>query len=118
MNIFFAMLIASVFSTVSGTVVLNNTNYSSNYIMPYATVELIPEGGNYVMTAETDENGTFVFDEIKSGDYTLSVSSEGYDEVRMPVTIRGGVIDLGFISLDEEAGFDEYAANALTGMDE
>ena len=43
-----------------------------------------------VVDAMTDEDGTFVFDELDPGQYTLSVQKEGYYVDRKSVTAISG----------------------------
>ena len=47
----------------------------------------------------TDLNGMFTINDVPVGDYTLTVSSVGYDPINQEVTVEEGTNDVGSLSL-------------------
>lgn len=55
-----------------------------------ATVTLFRDGSDEIATAKTAENGSFAFPGVSPGSYTLVISTEGYLEGRIEVTLKVG----------------------------
>lgn len=49
------------------------------------------------------KDGSFIFNNIPSGDYTLTVSLVGYELITQPVSVKDSAIDAGTIALNNEA---------------
>lgn len=67
------------YAMITGSVVDANTGEA----IPNATVEL----SELEASATTDEYGTFIFEDIEAGTYTLSVQADGYEEVEQSVEV-------------------------------
>jgi iron complex outermembrane recepter protein len=48
------------------------------------------------LSAETDENGAYQFNDIKNGTYTVVTHIEGFSDKAQPVTVAGGIGKLDF----------------------
>ena len=68
---------------------------------PIREVTVIIEGNNFSNNTETDENGFFTFENISSGDYTLTFEKEDYETKTMDIALgEGEVKDVGIITLE------------------
>lgn len=70
------------FSAIEGTVY----DAASGKSLSNASVVLIPSS----RTLQTNENGTFIFEKLDPGQYTLSVQKEGYYVDRKSVSAVSG----------------------------
>jgi len=69
---------------------------------PLRGVAVIIEGNNFSDNTETNEDGFFTFENVLSGNYTLTFEKEGYKTQTMDITIgEGEVKDLGIITLEQ-----------------
>lgn len=71
--------------------------------VPFANVFLL----NTTSGGTTDENGTFFFKTNLTGEYTLSVSSVGYQKVLRTVSLSGAAISFDITLIPEEVKFSE-----------
>ena len=56
------------------------------------------------MTVVTDANGTFLFEDVPTGEYELTVDGDGYEDVVVGVTVTSeGTTDLGLMQAETEA---------------
>ncbi|GAB3531206.1 hypothetical protein GCM10027443_13020 [Pontibacter brevis] len=85
---------AAVFGTVKGA--------SDATALPGATVILENNTGNPNATV-TDSEGKFRFERVAPGQYTLQVNYLGYQSLTRPVQLEGKSLDVGTLSLQEEA---------------
>ncbi|MFD2999230.1 outer membrane beta-barrel protein [Pontibacter toksunensis] len=85
---------AAVFGTVKGG--------SDATVLPGATVILENSAGNPNATA-TDSEGKFRFERVAPGQYTLRVNYLGFQSLARPVQLQGTSLDLGTLTLQEEA---------------
>lgn len=70
---FSLVAVAQVTSRVTGVV-----KDSSGAVVPGAKVTLTNQGTNVALTSSTTSAGTYVFDGIQSGRYTISIEKEGF----------------------------------------
>ncbi|ANE50816.1 TonB-dependent receptor domain-containing protein [Flavisolibacter tropicus] len=71
--------------------------------LPQATVALL-EGTRSLANTQSTETGSFTLSTITPGNYTLTISSVGYEKKSMPITVKSDntTIDLGTIWLITE----------------
>lgn len=86
---------------VSGTVVNNETGAP----MDYVTVQIFDSatGKPLQISGTTDEQGGFVLKNVPDGSYIVKVTNVGSVNQERPVTIGGGDVDLGKITLADDA---------------
>jgi hypothetical protein len=70
------------YAMITGNVVDSNTGEA----IPNATIQI----ASVEKTVTTDENGTFAFDQIATGEHTLTVEAEGYQKVEKAVNVTEG----------------------------
>src|SRR5437588_1981720 len=71
------------FGTLRGTM-----TDDSGAVIPAATITLT--GGGATKTAQTQADGTYVFQGLAPGEYTVHVSFPGFAPVNQPVTMTAG----------------------------
>jgi uncharacterized membrane protein YgcG len=76
---------------------------ADNTPLPGATVNLHRQLDSTVSTTITNKNGVFVFENINSGNYTLKISSVGYEVLENPVVLSDSSIDVGRLSIAKVA---------------
>jgi hypothetical protein len=64
---------------------------SSGALVPGATVRLTNEGTNATFTTTTSEAGTYVFEAVQPGQYTVSVEAAGFKKFNS----KGNVVNIG-----------------------
>lgn len=55
------------------------------------------------MTATSQNDGSFTFDDIEEGTHTLTIAVDGYDTVSQNITVSGGALNVGTIQLNAVA---------------
>ncbi|MBP3361193.1 MAG: S-layer homology domain-containing protein [Clostridia bacterium] len=81
--------LVNVFETISNKVVRND-----------AKIEVADGSGKVVMSVLTKDDCTFSVN-VPEGDYTVTISSEGYNEVEKPVTVKASeTADIGTVVLE------------------
>jgi hypothetical protein len=70
------------YAMITGIVVDSNTGET----IPNATIQI----ESVEKAAITDENGSFAFDQIATGEHTLTVEAEGYQKVEKAVNVTEG----------------------------
>ena len=69
---------------------------------PLKGVTVIIEGNNFSDNTETNEDGFFTFENVLSGNYTLTFEKEDYETQTMDIALgEGEVKDLGIITLEQ-----------------
>lgn len=73
--------------------------------MDFVTIQLVDANSNKPLAIGTssDENGVFVLEKVKDGNYIVRVSNIGSITQERPVVISGGNMDLGEIHLADDA---------------
>ena len=73
--------------------------------MDFVTVQLLDAktGKPLPIGTATDENGFFTLDKVKDGNYIVKISNIGSVDQERPADINGNNIDLGVISLADDA---------------
>src|SRR5688572_26324643 len=72
------LLSFSAYSQGTTTRITGNVTDSSGAAIPGAAVTLIDEATNAQLRATTSNNGSYVFDLIQPGTYTLKVEKDGF----------------------------------------
>jgi uncharacterized surface anchored protein len=54
-------------------------------------------------SALSAKDGSFIFNTVASGDYTLTVSLVGYELIIQPVSVKDSLVNAGTIALNKEA---------------
>lgn len=72
----------NIYGSISGKV----TDYSTGEPLSAAQVTLVPSAN----TVQTDADGTFSFDGLEKGQYTVSVQKDGYQANRKNVAVESG----------------------------
>lgn len=70
------------YAMITGTVVDSNTGEA----IPNATIKI----ASTEKSVTTDENGTFAFEQVATGEHTLTVEAEGYQKVEKAVNVTEG----------------------------
>lgn len=91
--------------TVTGRIVDQNQEAVAD-----AAVQL-----NEEFTATTGNDGAFQFEQVPSGEYTLTVSKDGYLTKTTPVKAEGTNLDLGDVELTKIEGRVWYVLNNTSG---
>ena len=102
-------LLSLLFGAVSaGTVVRGEVKDGKGSAVGYATVAA-EQSGAVVVAIAADVNGKFELVLKADGNYTIEVSSVGYQSVKRDVAAVGTPIDLGTITLSEGVAVDAVA---------
>jgi len=91
---------------VSGTV----TDTTLDHPVTNADVTIRDSSGSFVQEATTDSSGEYTV-ELIPGEYTVEVSTSGYEPVEEPVSVTAGTTTMQDISLAEQDYNDEYEPN-------
>lgn len=77
---FFCLLCLSCFALAQGTTsrVTGIVTDNSGAVVSGATVTLTNEGTGFSLTATTNDGGTYIFDLIQAGTYTVTVEKQGF----------------------------------------
>ena len=100
--IFFSFLLTAMTAqntTITGTVISNGDGSS----LPGAHVILVPSAGGTELDNLTDDKGKFVVNNIKPGDYLLTISYLGFTDYKKQLQITRRGLELGDIKLVESA---------------
>lgn len=85
---------------VSGTVI----NHDTEEPMDFVNVQLFDSKGKPLqINAVTDDAGEFLLENVPDGTYTIKISNVGSVNQERPVTIKGKDVDLGTVSLADDA---------------
>lgn len=82
---------------------------SDNTPVSGATVKLVPSGPTVIasapatFTSVSNSTGIFTFDQISPGDYTLTITSVGYETIAKKISIGSDNADMGTIALSKSA---------------
>lgn len=82
-----------IYSTIEGKI----TDFSTGAALDNASVTLSPSS----LTKQTDSGGRYIFSNIDSGQYTISVQKSGYQSNRKSVTAISGETIVVDIQLQE-----------------
>lgn len=86
-------------SSLKGTVVDGNSKP-----IDFVNVALFKKGTeNPLKGVMTDKNGSFTFNAIGEGEYEIRISFVGYNTIKQPVSLKGAAVNLGKITLKENA---------------
>jgi len=99
---FFSILLTAMTAqntTITGTVISNGDGSS----LPGAHVILVPSAGGPELDNLTDDKGKFVVNNIKPGDYLLTISYLGFTDYKKQLQITRRGLELGDIKLVESA---------------
>lgn len=100
--LFFSFLLTAMTAqntTITGTVISNGDGSS----LPGAHVILVPAAGGPDLDNLTDDKGKFVVNNIKPGDYLLTISYLGFTDYKKQLQITRRGLELGDIKLVESA---------------
>lgn len=86
-------------TTITGTVISNG----DGSFLPGAHVILVPSAGGPEVDNLTDDKGKFVVNNIKPGDYLLTISYLGFTDYKKQLQITRRGLELGDIKLVESA---------------
>lgn len=86
-------------TTITGTVISNG----DGSFLPGAHVILVPSAGGPELDNLTDDKGKFVVNNIKPGDYLLTISYLGFTDYKKQLQITRRGLELGDIKLVESA---------------
>jgi Tfp pilus assembly protein PilF len=75
-------------SSISGTI----HDANSHNPLEGARVDMRAPNGSVVNTVFTSSTGTFQFDDLRNGNYTVSFTADGYEQSMQEVTVEGGPI--------------------------
>lgn len=76
----------------------------SNIPMAYATIEILNSDSTLIMEVITDVNGSYFIEDIPAGEYSLKISDLGYEDLSMALEVRGEVLELENIEVNEDRG--------------
>ena len=73
--------------------------------MDFVTIQLInaDTGKPLAIGTSSDENGVFILENVKDGNYLVKISNIGSIEQERPLEVTGGNIDIGVVSLSDDA---------------
>lgn len=71
--------------------------------IPFATVQLFSQDSVFVKGGTTDSIGNFFFERMSKGDYSLRISSLGYQAIYIPVQLVHAEQELAPVVLQEES---------------
>lgn len=92
-------------NTIAGHVIEYNTEEG----LPFATIKILETGNG----TTTDENGNFIFKNIKEGEYTLQAEMMGYITQKKKVTVsRDFAVDIHFAMEEKSADMNEVVVSA------
>lgn len=95
-----APLTALADGSISGRVI----NKGSGQPMDFVSVQLIGADGRPLpIGTTTDEAGQFTLPGVADGSYTVRISNIGSIDQERPVTVKGGKVDIGSVSLADDA---------------
>ena len=72
----------ALFAQVDTGTILGTVTDSTGAVVPGAKVTLMNEGTSLTQSAETRQDGTYIFTPVKIGSYTLEVQSKGFQTIR------------------------------------
>lgn len=76
----------------------------SSVVIPNATVTLSgADSSSKQFTAVSNSRGVFTFNEIPTGDYTLTATSVGYETAAQIITVSNGTTNLGIVKVAKGA---------------
>ena len=99
---FFSFLLTAMTAqntTITGTVISNGDGST----LPGAHVILVPVAGGAELDNLTDDKGKFVVNNIKPGEYLLTISYLGFTDYKKQLQITRRGLELGDIKLVESA---------------
>lgn len=92
-------------NTIAGHVI----EYKTEEGLPFATIKILETGNG----TTTDENGNFIFKNIKVGEYTLQAEMMGYITQKKKVTVsRDFAVDIHFAMEEKSADMNEVVVSA------
>ncbi len=104
LGIFALLLLFSAAAMAQTTINGKVKDKKSGEALSFVTVVLSSQGSTTPLKNDmTDEAGTFNITGVKNGQYTVSISFMGYKPFTKNITANGSKINLGTISLQEEA---------------
>ena len=86
-------------TTITGTVISNGDGST----LPGAHVILVPVAGGAELDNLTDDKGKFVVNNIKPGEYLLTISYLGFTDYKKQLQITRRGLEMGDIKLVESA---------------
>ena len=102
--VLFTFLLSVVSLSAQYSIQGNVKEKKSGNSMELATVRLLNVKDSVLVQGNrTDQSGKFELKDLKSDVYILSITSVGYAKYEKNITLQGKNIDLGTISLDEDA---------------
>ncbi|MBD1396306.1 outer membrane beta-barrel protein [Pontibacter sp. JH31] len=98
----FLILLISVSQVYAQAVTGTIQSASDKSGLPGASVVLKRAASEAVLSVTTDVQGTFRFERVQPGSYTLEVHFLGFDMLTRPVQVQQGLVNLGVLSLQEQ----------------
>lgn len=98
------LIIATLFCSLAalaqneGAIKASVVSRSGRVPLEGATVKLL-SGGEEIRSLNTGSSGSFLFDDLADGDYTITVDAADFMSTRINVTVEGGMRDLMFVTL-------------------
>src|SRR6185295_2195206 len=105
-RILFCFLLAGIISSVAKAQSVKGTlrDVSDNTPVSGATIKLIPsDSTSAAFTSISNNTGIFSFDQISSGDYTVTITSVGYETIAKAITVGTDHTDMGTIAVSKSA---------------
>ena len=95
---FLSFAVAPVFAGIFGTVrgIVHDPQHRP---IPAGTVVLKAENSDYSQTAQTDADGEFHFDSVPLGQYTVTVTKDGFASLQQRITVLSGTVPILHLEL-------------------
>ncbi|MEO9144006.1 MAG: TonB-dependent receptor [Ginsengibacter sp.] len=81
----------------------NIQDISTNHPVPNATIRLSKDSSSTPLTTVSTSMGSFIFNNVPKGNYTLTITSIGYKIIQKEVKVSGQNTNLGMLGLDKSA---------------
>ncbi len=97
-----SFLVAFIFTVHAQNILRGNIHDESGMGIPAATLRILAKDSTFVRGGITDDNGCFLFNDIKAGEYILAVSSIGYVSQAIDFKMGGKDYELPLIILKND----------------
>lgn len=105
--------LATGFGTIRGVV-----HDQKHRPIPDATVSLKAKGSDYAKTTNTDASGEFIFDAVPLGEYSISVSKDGFGTIEQATTVLSGTAPVFHLELPIAENKETITVNAAPAQTE
>lgn len=73
-----SFLVTFIFTSQAQNILKGNIHDDSGIGIPSTTVRILTKDSTFINGGITDDNGCFLFNDIKAGEYILAISNIGY----------------------------------------